>query len=188
MKRLALTICMIALLVGVAFAGMAASGQNNGVPAYIVSLDEKVSSIQGTVAGLDKNVSSIQGTVAGLDKNVTILAQGNTTMMQTLSGAKTGWLESNKPFLDLSYDGIRHFHVSCNQGASVIPVPNPGVQIEGAIQTGDGNWVRIHYFSSQDFTFTDEFDASRIIMRVENQEPVYETIVYAITMTYPIQP
>jgi hypothetical protein len=186
MKRVLLTIGIIAVLISVAFAGMAAAGNNNGVPGYIVTLDEKVSSIQGTVAGLDKNVSSIQGTVAGLDKNVTILAQGNTTMMQTLSGIEEGpYSASEKTIIERSYDNVRHFHVSC---AKYMDEP---LEILGWIQKGDGSWEVVHDNRSESgpvVNFTDEFDASKITIEVLTRTYTSGRVVYAITMTYPIQP
>jgi len=185
MKKVLLTIGIIAILIGVAFVGMAASSQNNGVPGYISALDAKITDIQGSVAGLDKSVSSIQGTVAGLDKNVTILAQGNTTMMQTLSGIEEGPYSASETIIERSYHNVRHFHVSC---AKYMDDP---LEIIGWIQLGDGSWQVVHDNRSESgpvVNFTDEFDASKITIEVLSRTPTSGTIVYAITMTYPIQP
>jgi hypothetical protein len=185
MKKVSFTVGIIAVLVGVAFAGMAATASQPPPPwdtmmAQVNQINTNVTSLQGSVAAIDKNVSSIQGTVAGLDQNVKTIVQGNITMMQTLSGIKADWLSYWEPFVERSYDGIRHFHVSCAQYATEIP----GVEIEGSIQKGDGSWEVVHHFSSSEVTFTDEFDASKITMRVLDRNPVYVTVVYAIAMTY----
>ena len=176
MKKVLFTIGMIAILVGVAFAGMAASGQNSGVPGYISALDAKVTDIQVSVADLNHNVAT--------------LTQGNITMMQTMSGIEEGWtgMRTEVVIIEKSFDSIRHFHVTCK-----IVTPQTGV-IEGLIQNGVGTLEVVHHNLIQAATagaedFTDEFDASKIrITLPESLIDIQYKVVYAVTMTYENQP
>ena len=67
----------------------------------------------------------------------------------------------------------------------------PPIEIAGWIQRGDGSWEVVHdnYIpSGTQVNFTDEFDASKISITVQNREATFCRVVYAVTMTYPIQP
>jgi outer membrane murein-binding lipoprotein Lpp len=190
MKKVIFTIGIIAILVGVSFAGIAGCSSQPSVSSETMmkavnQIDTKVTGLQGSVAALDKNVTTLKGSVGELDKNVTTLAQGNTTMMQTISGIVEGALPPSKKIIERSYDGIRHFHVSC---AKYLDDP---VEVVGWIQRGDGSWEVVHdnYIESGTVVnFTDEFDASKISITVMNRTSTSGRVVYAITMTYPIKP
>jgi outer membrane murein-binding lipoprotein Lpp len=178
MKKVLFTIGMIAILVGVAFAGMAATGKNNGVPADLSTIDAKVTNLQSDVTNIKTDVSAIKSDLA------------NVTRMETISGIAEGTLPTlwTNQIIEQSYDSIRHFHVSCK-----IHTDWPGgLLIQGLIQDQLGNWVVVHeeLVDSLQTYCTDEFDASMVIIGVINLHLMDNpfTIVYAVTMTYATQP
>jgi|APFre7841882654_1041346.scaffolds.fasta_scaffold06879_4 outer membrane murein-binding lipoprotein Lpp len=190
MKKVLFTIGIIAILVGISFAGLAGCSSQSPVPSETMmnavnQIDTKVTGLQGSVAALDKNVTTLQGSVGELGKNVTTLAQGNIAMMQTLSGIKEGPYSPSETIIERSYDKIRHFHVSC------FKYMDDPLEILGWIQRGDGSWEVVHDYRSESgpaVNFTDEFDASKITIAVLSRTSTSGSVVYAITMTYPMQP
>ena len=68
MKKVLFTMFIIAVLVGVAFAGMAAAG--NGNPITLSTIDSKITALDGKVINLDTKVNNLQGNVSDIKDDV----------------------------------------------------------------------------------------------------------------------
>ena len=192
MKRIAFTICMIALLVGVAFAGMAAS-TNQGSPPWN-SLEQKIDALNTNVTNLQGNVSTVKTDVAAINTNIAAMQTklANVTKMETVYGSYEVLLFSGAVTVyEVQYDEPRHVSLTLQWDGLVVPTTE-AIAVD-AFVTGTPSWPEgIVYICLPDYAAhgieTVEFNADHWFINVVNDHVWNDYIYYAATVTYPLQP
>ena len=114
MKKVLFTIGIIAILVGVAFVGMAAS-ENQGSPPWN-SLAQKIDTLATNVTNLQGNISVIRTDLANTKSNVSTIQTelANVTRMETGSGEKNGnaTLGEDTWVIMRNNPQVRHVHLT----------------------------------------------------------------------------
>jgi outer membrane murein-binding lipoprotein Lpp len=197
---------MIALLVGVAFAGMAAS-TNQGSPPWN-SLEQKIDALNTNVTNLQGNVSAINADIAAMQTDVSGIASdldstksdvadiktdlGNVTKMETVYGSYEVLLFSGAVTVyEVQYDEPRHVSLTLQWDGLVVPTTE-AIAVD-AFVTGTPSWPEgIVYICLPDYAAhgieTVEFNADHWFINVLNDHVWNDHIYYAATVTYPLQP
>jgi len=170
MKRIALTIALIAILVGAAFIAMAASDKGNGVPADLSALDAKVTALQGSVSVLDQKVTALQDSVSAL-------TEGKITRMET----RTGHVIDNQPISPLyvyneGWPQMRHASITLKTSGM-----GNGTVLQIWIDVG--GWTCYAASITTDGLYVLDYDTKSVRLLAYTPGPPF-TVDYNITLTY----
>jgi hypothetical protein len=156
MKRIALTIALIAILVGAAFIAMAASDKGNGVPADLSTIDAKVTALQDSVSAL---------------------TEGKITRMET----RTGHVIDNQPISPLyvyneGWPQMRHASITLKTSGM-----GNGTVLQIWIDVG--GWACYAAEITTDGLYVLDYDTKSVRLLAYTPGPPF-TVDYNMTLTY----
>ena len=201
MKKVLFTIGMIAILVGAAFAGMAASSSQPQVPwnsleqeigalsTQVTALNAKVTSIEGNLTTVKNVVNNIAGAITPIGAVVQEI-RNNLPKMETYSGNVTVEYTGqgySVVALDVPYDQVRHVSLSLDFIYIDQLAPTQGLSVQvyvGDATTPIGLWGYVPTLMDSANNVTLDFSTNHWQIVALNEEASPFVIYYSATVTY----